>query len=153
MDEYSLPSDLFEFLITGQQLEYDASRCEPGKVILKNYSELALGTVWVDSNGSPLESDDPKAKKTGYYEVPAVSLTKECEGYDPEYILLWLPYDESYGSWDCDHWDLIIFPNTRWDDILEDPVLYLNAMWDNSSYVGDYFRPWPKYKFKTGRPF
>ena len=153
MDDFNLPNDLFEFLITGQQIEYDSTSREPGRVVLNNYSELSIGTVWVDSTISPFESDDQNSNKEGYYEIPAVSLTKECEGYDPEYLLLWMPEDKMYGSWDCDHWDLIIFPNTKWDDILEDPVLYLNSMWDSSSYVKDYFKPFPKYKFKKGRPF
>jgi hypothetical protein len=153
MDNFNLPNDLFEFLITGQQLVYDTYLCEPGEVLLKSYAELKTGVVWVDSQGSAIKYDDPNGTRQGYYEIPAISLTKESEHYDPEYLLMWLPQDRLYGSWDNDHWNLIVFPHTRWDDIAEDPVLYLNALWENRSHVGVYFQPWLKYDFKSGRPF
>ena len=91
MSDFSLPSDLLDFLRAGEQLDYDYSKCEPGKVALKDPSALELGVVWLHSGGSAFREDDPNAGEEGYYEIPAVSLTGKCEAYDPEFILLWLP--------------------------------------------------------------
>ncbi len=154
MSDMNLPAELHEFLTAGRKLEYDASSIEPGVVGLKSPAELELGVVWINSDESPLSQDDPHAEDEGYYEVPAVSLLSECEAYDPDFILLWLPNEQSFGTWDCDHWDLRIFPGKTWADIVADPATYLDAQW--SDYEGkntEYFKPYPKYQFKEGMPF
>jgi hypothetical protein len=154
MDELNLSGGIVLFLTTGQKLQYDHSKCEPGKVVLKSFTELKLGKVLINSSESPLYEEDPHADEKGYYEVPAVSLTKECASYDPEYILLWLPNEELFGSWDSDHWDLYVFPETGWSDIADDPIPYINAQWmDYNREVSEYFQPFPDYEFKPGMPF
>jgi len=150
----NLPAELVEFLTSGKKLEYDPSSIEPGVVGLKGLDELELGVVWVNSEESPLSDDDPNAGDKGYYEVPAVSLLRECEGYDPDFILLWLPNEQSFGTWDCDHWDLYVFSGRTWPDIVADPATFLNAQWsDCERKNSEYFKPFPKYKFKEGMPF
>ena len=144
----NLPDDLAVFLKASKQLEYDCSSCEAGKIILCSYDELKTDMIRVNSDESPLKDEDPHAEEDGYYEIPAVSLSKECDGYDPEFILLWLPEDNLFGSWDCDHWDLYVFADTDWADIVADPLPYLNAQWSGNQEVGKYFKPYPKYPFK-----
>jgi hypothetical protein len=154
MDAMNLPGDLVEFLNSNQQLDYDFDKCEPGKVELKSLAELTLEEVWIDSEECPLQEDDPHRGEEGYYAVPAVSLTGECDGYDPDFILLWLPNEKMFGTWDCDHLDLLIFPNVTWSDIVNDPLKYVNAQWDNQNHkTSEYFKPYPKYEFKAGKPF
>ena len=115
--------ELENYLKSDEKLAYDFSKAEPGEVRLCSMDELKLGVVWV----SP-ESGD------GYFEIPAVSLTNYCEAYEPEYILLWLPNEQVYGAWDCDHWELIIYEDASWSDIANDPVSYINAQWDASRH-------------------
>jgi hypothetical protein len=149
LSSFELPSDAVDFLQKGNQFTYDPEECEPGEVKLNNLNQLVLGEIWIDPH---LESD-PHSGEKGYYSVPAVSLTGECEDYDPEFILLWLPEEKLFGSWDSDHWILIVFIDTTWKEICEQPALYLNAQWDNETPVGSFFEPWHKYEIKKGRPF
>lgn len=154
LSEMNLPSDLVLFLTAGKPLEYDPSSVEPGVVGLKSLDMVELGVVWVNADESPLRKDDPHAGDDGYYAVPAVSLTGTCEAYDPDFILLWLPGEQMFGTWDCDHWDLYVFPDKTWSDILSDPATYLNAQWgDYKRKQSEYFKPYPKYAFKEGMPF
>ena len=75
----------------------------------------------------------------------------DAEGYDPEGILLWIPSLTTFGSWDNDHWDLIVFAGASWEDIVSDPPRFLNAQWDAG---GEYLRPWEHgFEWKPGRPF
>lgn len=149
MSAFNLPEDAVEFLRTGRQLDYDYSRIEAGQVKLKRLDELTQDEVWV---GTDIPGD-PHAGEKGYYAIPAVSLTGECEGYDPEFILLWLPGEKLFGTWDNDHWVLSVFRNTSWKEIVAKPAPYINAQWDVHDELGSLFIPWRDYDFKRGMPF
>jgi len=149
MSTFKLPDDAVEFLRAGRQLTYDHRRIEAGEVKLKRLDELSQGEVWIGTN----MEGDPNAGRDGYYAVPAVSLTRECKAYSPEFILLWLPQDQLFGAWDCDHWVLTVFREASWSDIVANPAPYINAQWDCEDTLGIKFVPWPKYKFKKGMPF
>ena len=154
MKKLKLPNDYLKFMEANGTLKYAYEDTECGLVGLTPLNELKLGEVWINSDGSPIESDDPHSSEDGYYTVPAVSLTNECDSYDPEFILLWLPNEKLFGTWDCDHWDLFIFDKITWHDIAEDPAKYVDAQWDDiDREIGSHFTPYPKYKFKTGMPF
>jgi hypothetical protein len=122
----NLPIDLREFLESRGKLKYNAADCEAGAVVLKDLSQLSLATISVIPNGK---------QSANAYRVQAVSLTHECEGYDPEFILLWMPNEQLYGSWDADHSRLLVFPLTKWTDIVQNPIPYLNSQWDVHSDV------------------
>ena len=149
MNTLDLPDETTDFLRAGRQFEYDQGSIEPGEVKLKRLEELTMGEVWI---GTDLQGD-PHADEDGYYAIPAVSLTGECKSYDPEFILLWLPREKLFGTWDCDHWVLKVFRSATWSDIVASPAAYLNAQWDCSEEFSKPFLPWPDYAFKTGRPF
>jgi hypothetical protein len=149
MSTFDLSEDAAEFLRAGRQLEYDHASIEAGEVKLKRFDELVLGEVWIGTD----MSGDPHAKERGYYAIPAVSLTGECASYDPDFILLWLPREKLFGAWDSDHWVLTVFRGVSWADIVASPATYINAQWDTQRQVGEQFRPWPEYQFKSGRPF
>ena len=148
----TLPTDLREYLGCEKYLDYDTNECVAGKVTLKRLRSLRIESIYVDSEGSPLEKSDPNANKKGYYAVPAVSLLARCEGFDPAGILVWLPDQLSYGTWDNDHWDLLVFPHVTWTDIAKNPVPFINAQWQHG-IAFEYFVPWNQYKFKRGRPW
>ena len=145
-DKLKLPDELLTFLSAGD-LKLDSANSEAGVVTLHPISDLQLGIVNVDSDESPLSKDDPNAGKSGSYEVPAVSLTADCDGYAPEGILVWLPNEKVFGSWDCDHYDLYVFSGATWTDIAGNPVDYIDTQWDSDRKVGKYFKPDPKYSF------
>ena len=145
----NLPSSAVAFLRAGKQLEYEDSQCEAGRVGLNRLDQLSLGEVWIGTESE----NDPYHGKDGYYAIPAVSLSGECASYSPEFILLWLPAERLFGAWDCDHWILTVFPDATWEDIVADPLPYLNAQWYAGAGGGISFQPWPKYDFKPGRPF
>lgn len=147
-DGLSLPGELITYLSAGGDLRLDSAASEPGVVTLHPLADLRVGVVNVDSDESPLSADDPNAGMSGSYEVPAVSLTADCDGYDPVGILLWLPNEKLFGSWDCDHYDLYVFPGATWNDIVADPVKYIDTQWNTDRKVGEYFRPYPTYPFR-----
>jgi hypothetical protein len=111
----NLENSLTEFLKSGKKLEYDHDKAEPGFVGLCSFKEIKKDIIYLEG---------PKKGKS-YYEIPAVSLTNENEFYEPEFILLWLPNEKLYGTWDCDHWDLYVFENTNWEDIEKNLCLIL----------------------------
>ena len=145
---FNLPDSAVEYLRSGMQLDYDISKCEVRRVGLKRLDQLALGEVRVFTQDTPCLEDDPRASEFGYYTVPAVSLTGECASYNPEFLLLWLPEERMFGTWDCDHSVLTVFPKDTWENIVSDPVPYLNAQWYPDRGVGVTFRHWPKYEFR-----
>jgi len=149
MNSFNLPDEAVEFLRARRQFEYDHHRIEVGGVKLNGLDELKMGEVWI---GTEL-ADDPHAGENGYYAIPAMSLIGECKNYNPEFILLWLPNERLFGTWDCDHWVLKVFRGAGWSDIAANPATYLNAQWDIDDKLGSEFVPWPRYAFKAGRPF
>jgi hypothetical protein len=144
---FNLPESAVEFLRAGKQLDYDYSKCEAGRVGLKRLDQLCLSEVRVFTHDTEGLEADPHASEFGYYTVPAISLSGECASYNPEFILLWLPEERIVGSWDCDHSVLIVFPNATWEEILTDPLPYLNAQWHPGTAGDAPFQPWPKYAF------
>jgi hypothetical protein len=149
MSPFNLPEETVEFLRAGRLFEYDHSLIEAGEVKLKRLDELAEGEVWIGAD----MTGDPHTGQKGYYAIPAVSLTGECQNYDPDFILLWLPREKLFGTWDCDHWVLKVFRCATWADMVSNPVAYINTQWDANDRLGSPFVPWPQYEFKTGRPF
>jgi hypothetical protein len=135
-------NSLLEFLKSGKKLDYDYDRAEPGFVGLCSHDDLKEEIIYIEG---PNQGES-------YFEIPAVSLTNDNEYYDPEFILLWLPIEKKYGTWDCDHWDLYIFENANWKDIELNPLPYINFQWDQDKKVGVLFDPTGKYELKQGWP-
>ena len=146
---FELPADAVAALRSGFQFEYDPASCEPGRVGLTTFDELSASVVWVGTDAD----GDPNAGIEGYYLVPAVSLTRECEAYEPEFILLWLPNEKQFGTWDSDHWGLTVFPDVGWPEIAANPAAYLSAQWDPEPSKGVRFEAWRDYELQLGRPF
>jgi hypothetical protein len=142
-----VPDDLKAFLSAGKQLQYDPRGCEPGLIKLLPLDKLVLGEVRVAALAAAAEQGDPHAWQRGYYVIPAVNLVAEADGYDPEFILLWLPEDDAYGTWDNEHYELLVFPGVTWSEIAANPLPYIGAQWDGPE-PGIPFAPHPKYPFQ-----
>jgi hypothetical protein len=148
MPHADFPEDFLNFLKSGRQLEYGPEECEPGRVTLLPLKKIAPNVVYVDSFDAPFAINDPHAGEDGCYIVPVYNLVAECENYDPDGILIWLPDQKVFGSWDSENWDVLVFPNATWSDIAANPVKYLNAMWEPEAVYCRYLQPFPNYPFQ-----
>lgn len=87
-----------------------------------------------------------------------VRLVAACAHYDPRGVLIWIPDERMFGTWDCDHHIIhvlfaargtrggIVEPAT-WSNIQANPIRYLPP------YPGDatsckLLIPWPKYRWQ-----
>jgi hypothetical protein len=149
VDELRLPGDLVAFLEAGKQLTYDASACEAGLVVLMSRDGLRLRTFAMHCASTPLADDDPHRGESGCYRVPGVDLVADCSGdYTPEGLLIWLPEELRFGTWDCDHDLISVFgPEVTWTQIANTPARFLNAQWefdDLDRAPAEFLVPWPR---------
>jgi len=145
MSNLALPDDQVAFLKEGRQLEYDPATCEIGRVSLLPLDQLKVELFGVSMQNSSLEKEDPFAGVGGCYLVDGVSLLAACKGYDPEGMLLWLPWERRYGTWDSNHLGIHVFPpETTWLDIAADLPKYVNRQWGNWTREQTLV-PWPRY--------
>ncbi len=101
----------------------------------------------MDPNGP----DDPHAGEHGSYLVAGVSLVASCDNYDPVGLLLWLPLDGRYGTWDGEHGTLRVFQEgVDWSAIAKDTARYINSQWEMecSAPVSD-FTPWGRHHYNA----
>ena len=150
MRDLKLPKELTLFLKSGKQLDYDSIGCEPGLIRLLGHDELKSMLLWVSCETATFSEEDPNHGNGGCYSVPGVNLVAECEGYDPEGILMWLPDTTQFGSFDCDHAILHVFPGATWADIAADPVPYVNCQWAPDDISNEIYKPWPRHAFREG---
>lgn len=135
----NLPQDLIDFISHNKTLSYDKDKCIIGRIELVSINALISGRIYVE----PKE----KSFKKGYYTIPAVDLIAECEGFDAWGILVWLPDIKMFGTWDSDHRKLRVFHNAVWNDIVKDPIKYLNGLWNPHEVENTIFEPDDKYPF------
>jgi hypothetical protein len=150
-----LPDDLREFLDCGRQLSYAFNECEAGRITLLSLELLKLELFPTDVDNGPLDnSADPHHGQLGCYLVPAVSLVAECDGYDPGGLLLWIPSEASFGTWDSSHTLIEAFdPSVSWAEIASDPLPHINSFWGEERVGGlAPLVPWPRYEYDPGQP-
>ena len=143
-----LPDDLRAFFAAGRQLAYDPAQCEAGRVTLLPLDKLRVGKYLSrpTAHGQvPSLADDPHQEE-GYYSVSAVNLVAECEHYWPDGILIWLPEERLFGTWQIDHLSILVLPGATWSDIAADPVRYLNGIMGIGGMTEE-LKPWPKHPF------
>lgn len=147
----NIPPELADFLGQGKELQYDRSQCEAGRVKLKRLQDLEVEEIKISTKkvSRISETDDPNKNHSGAYRVPAVSLVADCENYDPDFILLWLPQEQMFGALSGEYTnELLVFPGASWQDIVNDPVRYINAQWKGDYSIAKDFNPWQKYRFE-----
>jgi len=75
------------------------------------------------------------------HEISGIGLTKSCPNYQPEGIMVWFPSLGLYGSWDCDHHEIMVFPGIRWTDVMRRAQAYFNASWYPESVAHRFLQP------------
>jgi hypothetical protein len=162
MGSLDLPRDLVAFLAAGKQLEYDPSTCEAGAITLLSVEQLKLELfpMYFDTDMEGIPDGDPHKGENGYYLVEGVNLVSECLDYDPCGLLMWLPLEKCYATWDMEHWYIGVFgPDQTWSQIVKTPAQYINAQWIGAfedSAPATALKPWPSHRYSKqmgGGPF
>jgi hypothetical protein len=149
MGELDLPADLIAFLRSGSPPALNAGHYET--VTLFAPEELRVETLEVTPNMAPFASDHPHADGYGHYAVPAINLVRgdPRPGLDfPAWLLLWLPVERRYGSYDLDHGDLYVFPvDASWSQIMADPLAFIRASdgLSDGPVPVEHLEPWHRY--------
>jgi hypothetical protein len=152
MDLLQLPADLVAFLTAGHRLEYDADQCEAGAVTLIPLADLKLERFPMETGGLAVFEQDPHYPQRGSYLVAGVNLVSDCTGgYEAAGLLLWLPVERRYATWDNSHCTIRLFgPEVTWDRIAAAPVPHINAQWsgmDPESPPMEDLVPWPAHPY------
>jgi hypothetical protein len=157
MPDLNLPTDLVEFLAAGEQLVYDPGDCEAGAIQLLPLDRLKLELfpMYISSDMEELYESDPHQGENGYYLVTGVNLVAECEEYDPCGLLMWLPIEWRFATWDHEHWYFGVFgPEQTWTEIVKAPAQHINAQWVGAfadSVPATPLVPWPTHRYSKQR--
>jgi hypothetical protein len=157
MPSLHLPADLVEFLAAGKQLVYDPEACEAGAIRLMSLERLTLELfpMYISSEMDELYASDPHKEENGYYLVTGVNLVAACADYDPCGLLMWLPLERRYATWDHEHWYIGVFgPEQTWAEIVKAPAQHINAQWIGAfadSVPATALKPWPLHRYSKQR--
>lgn len=138
-----IPADLRRYLSDpNSKRKFTFTSGEIRKCTLKELAELSESTFDV------VEPDAPgvrrrKRSEIVRHEFTGIDLIKECNSYQPEGILVWLLELGMYGSWDCDHHTIRIFPHADWSEICNYMRRYVNDQWcPGIAPLSSELRPW-----------
>lgn len=126
-----IPDDLRAYLKAKQQLGCDWKQAQTGEIRLFSLDRLRIGRMYA----APRGMSDPNRRRRGVYRIPAISLTARCKEYAPEHLLSYLPFENLYATFDCDHAVVTVFTGATWTDIAANPLPYLNANWESRPAV------------------
>lgn len=151
-----VPDDLRAFLSRGDQLQYDATDSQVGNVALYSADQLSLALFSVNCEDTDVAEEDPHQDDGGTYLVEGVDLIADADGgYGSAGLLIWLPQDQRYAAWDSSHNEMFVFAEaTRWDDIAQAPLRYLDAQWQAGDTVAiTPLRPWPHHAYNEEQTY
>src|SRR4029453_11474218 len=105
----------------------------------------------MDCQSTDVEKQDPHQGELGCYLVEGVNLVATCSGdYEPVGLLLWLPRENFYATWDSSHSYIAVFgKDVSWSDIAASPAQYINAQWKgeyDDFAAATCLIPWPTYR-------
>jgi hypothetical protein len=138
-----LPNDALLFIRERRQLNYDANESSVGRIVLKEEQELTPSILCIRCYDSTV-SDDPYFDLDGTYQVEVIDLVKHSDDYDPTGLFCWITNLKRYGCVDTDHGTILTFPIANWQDIVQSPVVYLDAQWGtpDGKTVSEPVLPW-----------
>ena len=140
-----IPDDLHEFLSLEANLLLQWVEPYPVEVegvVLFGIKELSVQNFKLSTSEYFSNYDEPGEDPESIYDITGIDLIKEIENYSPDGVLIWFPQFAEYGSWDCDHGLITIFPDISWTEIVKDPGKYVNAQWYPERVNHYLLRPW-----------
>ena len=136
-----IPADLRSFLTEHPNFTIEMSEGEVRHVTLYSAGELQTKTFDVATSDYCLQGELPEDFERSY-EFEGVDLLKTADGYEPEGVFVWFPKFQAYGSWDCDHHRIVIFPGKTWTEIVKSPTWYFNGQWYPEKIEHQDVKPW-----------
>ncbi len=142
-----IPTELREFLSSrsGERILFDRNRQPDMEIDTVEFfapsdlkvSEFRIATYEYYLNHGEV-GDDPELE----YRIEGVDLIGACNDYDPEGILVYFPTLCEFGSWDCDHLTIAMYPNVDWATIEANLSRYVNGQWYSRLADQYLLRPW-----------
>jgi hypothetical protein len=142
-----IPEDLRDFLSAheGRWITFDRTlqpQMEVDSLEFYSPSEVKLQPFTIHTHEYYLnhdeQGDDPELR----YDIEGIALIQGCNSYDPDGILVYFPAYQEYGSWDCDHGVITMFPGVDWPAIETHLAEYVNAQWYPGMVEAYLLRPW-----------
>ena len=136
-----IPQDLHAFLSRPENRQMTLPDGEIRRLSFFAPDELTTHTFVVDSFELHLNGSlqiDPKEQR----DYEGYSLIRECNDYSPNGVLVWFPEFDAYGSWDCDHLRIILYPGVTWTDIVREPTWFINGQWYPDRVKHTEVNPW-----------
>jgi hypothetical protein len=142
-----IPTALREFLAAneGKRFEFDAIKhpeMEVHSVEFFPLDSLPLTSFEIDTYEYHLNHGEPGKDPELRYEIEGIDLIQGCNSYEPDGILVYFPLLKEFGSWDCDHRIITIYPGVEWDDIERSLPNFVNAQWYPHLAEQTHLRPW-----------
>lgn len=126
-----IPDSVIEFFESNSAFEYDISSSIVGNVELLSSKNLDVTTLTFSPRGTPC-IDDPYEifeELDAHYKIRAIDLVGKSENYCAEGILAWFPDKRCFGQYDCEHETIFLFKSVEWEQIVADPVKFLDHQW------------------------
>jgi len=152
-----IPKGLVEFLEKHSKKRMECDPAIKGKVEIDWFTtfsseELCISTFKIDTSEYYLNYDEPGDDPELIYEITGIDLIKGCEGYDPEGILIYFPQFSEFGSWDCDHMIITMYPKASWETISANLFDYVNGQWYPDRVNHYLLRPWADDRCRDIKP-
>ena len=136
-----IPRDLHDFLSRPENRQVSLAGGEVRQIELCPPEELRLQKFMVDGNelflNGPLDFDPGETR-----EYEGYSLVKRCNDYDPDGVLVWFPEFNAFGTADCDHGRILLYPGISWSQICREPTWYYNGQWYPDRVSHSEVNPW-----------
>lgn len=142
-----IPPALLDFLNEqgGRMIEFDRSRqpqMEVSRCSFLRPEDLRVRTFEIETLEFYLNHNEPGENPRLCYPVEGIDLIGECDNYDAAGILVYFPCLGEFGSWDCDHRIIEVFPGKEWPRIEQALAAHVNAQWDPHLAEIALLRPW-----------
>jgi hypothetical protein len=139
----SIPQDLLDYLSRPGNRKVTLTEGEVRQIELCSPDELHIQKFSVDGNElfvDGLLTFDPH--ETRQYD--GYPLVKHCNDYSPQGVLVWFPEFRAFGTADCGHGRILLYPGTSWSQICREPTWYYNGQWYPERVPHQEVNPWQK---------
>ena len=141
------PTVLREFLVANgdKRIDFDSTKhpeMEVDSVEFFTPDNLPLSLFEIDTYEYHLNHDEPGEDPEQRYVIEGVDLIQECNDHEPDGILVYFPLLKEFGTWDCDHRIISLYPGAKWDDIEKSLPSFVNAQWYPHLAEQTLLRPW-----------